>query len=66
MKIAESAEIFVVIGTSLQVYPAANLVNYVGDRVPIYVVDPGYVEADFPFKHIKKVAKELQKILNKS
>lgn len=67
IKIAESAEIFVVIGTSLQVYPAANLVNYVDDRVPIYVVDPGYVEADFPFKHINKVAtegvKELRDIL---
>jgi NAD-dependent deacetylase len=58
VKIASEAEIFVVIGTSLQVYPAANLVNYVDVRVPIYVIDPGYVYADFPFKHIEKVATE--------
>lgn len=34
------ADIFVIIGTSLQVYPAAGLVNYVPEGCPICVVDP--------------------------
>lgn len=33
------ADIFVVIGTSLQVYPAANLLNYVMPHVPVYIID---------------------------
>ena len=36
-----SADILVIIGTSLQVFPAAGLVNYVGQEVPVFVVDPG-------------------------
>lgn len=38
--VAESADIMVVIGTSLNVYPAAGLVNYVRKGTPIFVVDP--------------------------
>jgi len=34
------ADIFVIIGTSLQVYPAAGLVDFVPDGCPIYVIDP--------------------------
>ncbi len=34
------ADIFVVIGTSLNVYPAAGLLNYVSPNVPVYVIDP--------------------------
>ncbi|MBS1584525.1 MAG: NAD-dependent deacylase [Bacteroidetes bacterium] len=33
------ADIFILIGTSLVVYPAAGLVNYVRDEVPKYVLD---------------------------
>ena len=41
-RIVEQADILVVVGTSLAVYPAASLVYYVRDRqVPIYLVDPG-------------------------
>jgi NAD-dependent deacetylase len=39
--IASRADILVVVGTSLQVYPAASLVQYVPRNCPIYVVDPG-------------------------
>lgn len=39
--IAAQADVFVVIGTSLNVYPAAGLLHYVAHDVPIYVVDPG-------------------------
>ncbi|MDD6211434.1 MAG: NAD-dependent deacylase [Bacteroidales bacterium] len=35
-----TADIFVIIGTSLNVYPAAGLLNYVPDGVPVYLIDP--------------------------
>lgn len=37
---AEQADIFVIIGTSLNVYPAAGLLNYVPSHVPVYLIDP--------------------------
>lgn len=40
VEIVEEADIFVVIGTSLSVYPAAALLNYVRRGVPIYYIDP--------------------------
>jgi NAD-dependent deacetylase len=40
-EIVVRADIFIVVGTSLVVYPAAGLVNYVAKKVPIYIVDPG-------------------------
>lgn len=42
--IASEADVFVVVGTSLAVYPAASLLQYVDEDVPIYVVDPGMPE----------------------
>ncbi len=39
-EIVSQADIFVIIGTSLQVYPAAGLVNYSKTETPIYVIDP--------------------------
>jgi NAD-dependent deacetylase len=39
-KIASKADIFIVIGTSLMVYPAAGLVHYTDFTVPKYVIDP--------------------------
>ena len=37
---AEQADIFVIIGTSLNVYPAAGLIHYVRPSVPVYLIDP--------------------------
>lgn len=37
---ALTADIFMVIGTSMLVYPAAGLINFVGEEVPKYIVDP--------------------------
>ncbi len=34
------ADIFIVVGTSLQVYPAAGLIDYVAAKVPKFIVDP--------------------------
>ena len=39
-RIASEADLMVVVGTSLAVYPAASLVRYVRPEVPLYVVDP--------------------------
>ena len=38
--IASEADIMVVVGSSLAVYPAASLVRYVRPEVPVYLVDP--------------------------
>lgn len=40
IEITEEADVFIVVGTSLAVYPAAGLVYYVAPNVPIYIVDP--------------------------
>ncbi|MBK9380627.1 MAG: NAD-dependent deacylase [Chitinophagaceae bacterium] len=37
--VVHNADIFVVAGTSLVVYPAAGLVNYIKPEVPIYIID---------------------------
>lgn len=39
-ELVRKADIFVIIGTSLAVYPAASLLNYAPDRIPIFVIDP--------------------------
>lgn len=38
--LVKQADIFLIVGTSLNVYPAAGLVSYVRRGVPIYLVDP--------------------------
>jgi NAD-dependent deacetylase len=38
--IASGAEIFVVAGTSLNVYPAAGLIHYVPASAPVFIIDP--------------------------
>ena len=38
--ITSIADILVIVGTSMQVYPAAGLINYVENNVPIYFIDP--------------------------
>ncbi len=40
-EIAASADIFLVIGTSLSVYPAAGLIEFVPENVPVFIIDPG-------------------------
>jgi len=40
VQMAAEADIFIVIGTSLNVYPAASLVYYVKNNTPVYLIDP--------------------------
>ncbi len=67
---AREADIFVIIGTSLNVYPAAGLVQYTKPDCPIYLIDPEAVHTSGirHLKHIQKGAsegmKELMKVLD--
>lgn len=40
IKIVEQADILIIVGTSLAVYPAASLIHYVRADIPLYIVDP--------------------------
>ncbi len=40
IEITSNADILVIIGTSMQVYPAASLVNYTSSGTPMYFIDP--------------------------
>jgi len=69
MKIMSKADIFVLVGSSLQVYPAAGLVDFVPHHVPKYIIDKKipYSSALPNFYFIEKPAtegvEELKKIL---
>ncbi len=60
-----SADIYVVIGTSLVVYPAAGLLSYLDARVPVYIIDPNDVPCAsyLNITHIRKGASEGMKEL---
>lgn len=47
IEVTEQADIFVVIGTSLNVYPAAGLLAYVPASTPIYLIDPQPVSSAY-------------------
>ena len=59
--IASEADILIVVGTSLNVYPAASLLQYAPENAIIYLVDPGMPEMG-PYKdkiqHLRKKASE--------
>ena len=53
----EAADIMLIVGTSLQVYPAAGLYAYAKASTPIYIIDPKEVSVrDSRLTHIKDVA----------
>jgi NAD-dependent deacetylase len=51
VEIAARADIFVVIGTSLNVYPAAGLIDYAPGKTPIYLIDPNPVTSSVRRKY---------------
>ena len=55
---AHEADIFVVIGTSLVVYPAASLLHYVRPGVPVYYIDPNPAAVGSNVEVIRKGASE--------
>ena len=53
----EAADMLLIVGTSLQVYPAAGLYRYAKSSTPIYIIDPKDVPVrDGRVTHIKDVA----------
>lgn len=66
--VISKADIFVVIGTSLKVYPAAGFVNYAHHEVPKFIIDPGNMEQceELGFTHFKTTATEGMKMLLKA
>ncbi len=40
VEIVEQADVLIIIGTSMQVYPAASLINFIKENTPIYFIDP--------------------------
>ena len=44
-KITSTADIFMIVGTSLQVYPAAGLINYTNPGIPKFLIDPNASES---------------------
>jgi len=56
--VENNTDIFVVIGTSLNVYPAAGLLHY-ANGIPVYIIDPNPVAMNNPRWHfIRKTASE--------
>lgn len=58
-QVVSTADLFIVCGTSLAVYPAASLVRYVRPDVPVWVVDPGTPDVRMirnPLTHISAPA----------
>ena len=55
---AQEADIFIIIGTSLNVYPAAGLIHYVRPSVPIWLIDPNPISAGSNVRQIQKGASE--------
>ena len=57
--LVSKANIVLIVGTSLSVYPAAGLYRYAPSGAPIYLIDPAEVNLfDSRITHIRKVATE--------
>lgn len=66
--ITQSADYFAVIGTSLQVYPAAGLIDFTEPKIPIFYIDPKPIKIPNlrnPLEVIPEVASEGMKTLKK-
>ena len=68
LTLTQSADYFAVIGTSLQVYPAAGLIDFTNRETPIFYIDPKPIKIPNlrnPLEVIPQVASEGMKILKK-
>ena len=59
----EEADIMIIIGTSLNVYPAAGLIHYARPSVPIYLIDPNPIAAGNRVRQLQKGASDGMKEL---
>ena len=68
VSIVALADILIIIGTSLQVYPAASLMNFAHQDIPVYYIDPKpatVYDLPNPLKIIEAVASKGMKTLQK-
>ncbi|MDE7148364.1 MAG: NAD-dependent protein deacylase [Duncaniella sp.] len=56
IQIVKDADIFLVIGTSLKVFPANQLVDYAHSEVPRFIIDPHEINVPAGYIHIKESA----------
>jgi len=66
-RLAQTADIFVVIGTSLQVYPAAGIIDFVPSGIPQFLIDPQVPDSHYTtrFRHIPAGSSEGIKAITK-
>lgn len=57
-KAVAAADVLLIIGTSLQVYPASGLIHYAKNDTPIYLIDPNEVNAGGRVHYIRSGASE--------
>ncbi len=55
IQICQTADLLFIIGTSMQVYPAASLMNYVSEKTPVYYIDKN--PATVANQNLKLIAK---------
>jgi len=55
-KITAQADIIIIIGTSMQVYPAASLIHYAKPGIPIYFIDPRPTISESQFSNLTVLA----------
>ncbi|WP_375324761.1 NAD-dependent deacetylase [Flagellimonas sp. GZD32] len=56
-QITQEAEILIIVGTSMQVYPAASLIHYAPIQTPIYFIDPRPTIRATDFDNLKIISK---------
>ncbi len=56
IEITSKADILIIIGTSMQVYPAASLVNFIKPKTPIYFIDPKTSITKNDFNNLKIIS----------
>lgn len=62
----QKADILLIVGTSLSVYPAAGLYRYAGNETPIYIIEPKEITLKDPrIVHINEIATKGMSIFKK-
>jgi len=64
--IIQSADLLIIVGTSMQVYPAAGLISYARNKIPKYYIDPNANHVQYPNLICKKnkAGDELPKLVS--
>ena len=64
-QITQTSDILIVIGTSMQVYPAANLIYAIKNRTPIYFIDPKPNISENHFENLTIIAESATLVMEK-